>query len=50
MTVDENYLLESIEDPMAKIVESYPKVMPSYKGRLSGEKLNAVIAFIKSLE
>jgi cytochrome c oxidase subunit 2 len=48
--VDENYLRESILEPMAKIVEGYPKAMPSYKGRLSEEKLNALIAFLKTVK
>lgn len=50
ITVDENYLRESILEPMAKIVDGYPKAMPSYKGRLSEEKLQALIAFLKSVK
>lgn len=48
--VDENYVRESILDPMAKIVDGYQPVMQSYKGRLTEDKLRSLIAFIKSLE
>jgi cytochrome c oxidase subunit 2 len=47
--VDENYIRESILNPMAKIVAGYPKVMPSYKGRLTDEQIQSLVAFIKSL-
>jgi cytochrome c oxidase subunit 2 len=46
--VDENYLVESIHDPKAKIVKGYGPVMPSYKGQVEGEMLDAIVAFIKA--
>jgi cytochrome c oxidase subunit II len=49
VTGDENYIRESILEPMAKIVKGYPKVMPSYKGRLSEDQLRGLTEFIKSL-
>jgi len=50
VTVDEAYLKESILDPNAKIVQGFsPNMMPSYRDRLSGEEIEALIAFIKSL-
>ncbi len=48
--VDENYLRESIMDPQAKIVEGYAPAMPSYKGQLDDAKLDALIAYIKTLK
>lgn len=45
--VDENYLVESIHDPKAKIVQGFGPVMPSYKGQVEGEMLDAIVAFIK---
>ena len=47
--VDENYLRESIENPVAKVVEGYGPVMPSYAGRLSEEELTALIVYLKGL-
>ena len=47
--VDENYLRESIENPIAKVVEGYGPVMPSYAGRLSEEELTALIVYLKGL-
>jgi cytochrome c oxidase subunit 2 len=46
---DENYIRESILDPKAKTVKSYPAgVMPAFQGQLSEEDLTALIEFIKS--
>lgn len=50
VTVDEDYIRESILDPSAKIVAGYQPAMPSYKGRLSDEKIATIIAFLKSLK
>ena len=49
VTVDENYILESILEPMAKIRAGYRPVMPTYKGQLKDEEITAIIAYIKSL-
>lgn len=49
--VDENYLTQSIYDPNSQIVATYPaNVMPSFKDQLSSEEVNAIIAFIKTLD
>jgi cytochrome c oxidase subunit II len=47
--VDENYLRESIVDPMARIVAGFDPVMPTYKGRLRDNELTALIEYIKTL-
>jgi len=47
--VDENYLRESIVNPMAKIVEGYGPVMPAYVGRLSEEEMTALMLYLKGL-
>jgi len=47
--VDENYVRESILEPKAKIVEGYSPVMPSYKGQLSDDDIDSLIAYLKSL-
>src|SRR4051812_19957235 len=48
--VDENYIRESILDPQAKIVDSYPPSMPTYQGKLSDRQLTGIIEYIKSLK
>lgn len=46
---DENYLRESIVNPLAKNVAGFPKgAMPSFQGQLSEEELTALIEFIKA--
>ncbi len=50
VTVDEQYIRESILDPRAKIVQGYDAIMPSFKGQLSEEQVLHLIAYIKSLD
>ncbi len=50
VTVDENYVRESILEPQAKIVNGYPPVMPSFKGVVSDEDISAIIAYMKTLK
>lgn len=50
VTVDENYVRESILVPTAKIVEGYQPVMPSYQGILKDKDIDAVIAYMKTLK
>lgn len=46
---DENYIRESILEPKALIVEGYQPVMPSYKGQLSDDDIDSIIAYLKTL-
>jgi cytochrome c oxidase subunit 2 len=48
LTVDENYIRESILDPGAKVVKGFKPVMPTFQGLVSEEQLNALVAFVKS--
>jgi cytochrome c oxidase subunit 2 len=50
VTVDENYIRESILDPQAKIVAGFQPVMPTYQGLLDERQVDALIAYIKSLQ
>ncbi|MGE5446463.1 MAG: cytochrome c oxidase subunit II [Ignavibacteriales bacterium] len=50
VTVDENYVRESILEPQAKIVNGYPPVMPSFKGVVSDEDISSLIAYMKTLK
>ena len=49
--VNEEYLIDSIKNPNAEIVDSYPaNVMPqAYADQFSEEEINNIVAFIKSL-
>jgi len=46
--VDETYLRQSILEPAAKVREGYRDRMPTYKGILSDDEIDAIISFIKS--
>lgn len=47
--VDENYLRESILEPRAKLVQGYEPVMPTFQGILKDRQIDALVAYIKSL-
>lgn len=49
VTVDEGYIRQSILNPGAQIVEGYEDVMPSFQDRLDEHRLNALVAYIRSL-
>jgi len=49
VTVDENYVRESILDPGAKVVNGFKPVMPTFQGLVSEEQLNALVAYVESL-
>jgi cytochrome c oxidase subunit 2 len=50
ITVDENYIRESLLDPAAKVVKGYPASMPTYKGQLKDKEIDALIAFLKTVK
>lgn len=50
VTVDENYIRESILTPSVKIVAGYQPVMPTYQGLLTNKQIDAIIAYIKTLK
>ncbi|NJN44912.1 MAG: c-type cytochrome [Anaerolineae bacterium] len=51
VTVDEAYIIESIRNPAAKIVEGYDNLMPANAGeKLSDEELLDIVSFIESLK
>jgi cytochrome c oxidase subunit 2 len=49
VTADENYVRESILVPAAKVVSGFKPIMPSFQGQVSEEQLNALVAYVKSL-
>ena len=48
-TADENYIRESILEPQTVMVKGFQPVMPSFKGILSDNDIDALIASMKSL-
>jgi cytochrome c oxidase subunit 2 len=50
VTVDENYIRESIENPTAKVVEGFAPSMPPYKGLVTEEEITNIVEYIKSLK
>jgi cytochrome c oxidase subunit 2 len=49
VVADENYIRESILVPGAKVASGFKPVMPVFQGLVTEEQLNALIAYIKSL-
>lgn len=51
VTVDDNYLRESIEYPERRIVDGFAgRNMPAFRGRVTEQELNALIDYIKGLD
>jgi cytochrome c oxidase subunit II len=48
--MDENYIRESIVNPMAKVRAGFNPVMPSYQGRAKDKHINAIIEYLKTLK
>jgi protein SCO1 len=48
VTADEAYLRESILEPAAKVVATYPPSMPGYRGTLSETQLTSLIRYLQS--
>lgn len=50
LTADAEYIRRSILDPASEVVEGYPPVMPSYRGIVSDNEIESLIAYIQTLE
>lgn len=46
---DDQYIRNSILNPAAQVVEGFQPIMPTFKGQVTEEQLNALVAYIKSL-
>jgi cytochrome c oxidase subunit II len=49
VVVDEDYVRQSILEPMAAIVAGFEPVMPTYAGKLKDQEISAIIAYLKTL-
>lgn len=50
VVADENYLRNSLLEPQSQVVAGFEGVMPTFQGRLKEAEINAIIAYIKSLQ
>lgn len=50
LTADENYIRQSILQPLAKVVKGYDPVMPTFQGKLRDKEITAIIEYIKTLK
>ncbi len=50
VTVDENYIRQSILDPNSQVAQGFDPKMPSFKGTMKDEWIDAVIAYLKHLK
>lgn len=48
VTADDDYLLDCILEPARQRVQGYPPVMPTFKGQLTQDELDALVTYIKS--
>ncbi len=46
---DDQYIRNSILNPSAQVVEGFQPIMPTFKGQVTEEQLNSLVAYIKSL-
>lgn len=49
VTADDAYMVESILDSAAKIVEGYTPLMPNFSNQLSSEEVTNLVAYLKSI-
>lgn len=47
--IDDNYVRESILNPLAKVVGGYAAVMPTFQGQINEDGLSQILAYIKSI-
>lgn len=49
VTADDNYIRNSILNPASQVVEGFQPIMPTFKGQVTEEQLNSLVAYVKSL-
>ena len=50
MIIDDEYIRQSLLDPLNHIVDGYTPIMPSYRPVLSHEDIENLLAYIKALK
>jgi len=49
VVADEDYIRQSILEPMTTIVAGFEPVMPTYAGKLKDQEISAIIAYLKTI-
>ena len=49
IVADEDYVVRSVLDPRADVVEGYPLVMPSFRGTIDDTQARAIARYIRTL-
>jgi cytochrome c oxidase subunit 2 len=49
VVADDQYIRNSILNPASQVVEGFQPIMPTFKGQVTDEQLNGLVAYIKSL-
>ncbi|MEX1063344.1 MAG: cytochrome c oxidase subunit II [Balneolaceae bacterium] len=49
VTADENYIRQSLLEPMSQVADGYPAIMPPYTS-LSDREIDSIIEYLKTLE
>jgi cytochrome c oxidase subunit 2 len=49
LVAEENYIRESILEPLSRVVAGYEPVMPTYQGKINDAEITALIAYIKKI-
>ncbi len=49
VAVNDEYIRNSILNPASQIVDGYQPIMPTFKGQVTEEQMNGLVAYIKSL-
>ena len=50
MQINDDYIRESLIDPLKHIVDGYTPIMPNYRPILSDEDIENIIAYIKAIK
>lgn len=50
LTVDENYIRQSLLEPNSQISEGFPAIMPTYSGSLNDRQIDAIIEYLKTID
>jgi len=50
ITVDENYVRESILNPQAKVVQGFQPIMPTFQGQITEEGLLQLVEYVKAMK
>lgn len=49
VTVDENYIRQSLLEPMTQVADGYPPIMPAYTS-LNDRQIDAIIEYLKTID